>query len=107
MVDLFGFGSDSEEEENVELIDVSVVQELVIDQDMFLNLEQGASVRFNFEKSTADSKLLLKVWERGLRASFADIDIYMNVDNEEGLSETNFTWKLKWGSMNVEILPDD
>ena len=47
------------------------------------------------------------MWERGLRSCFADIDIYIVIDDEVGLSETNFTWKFKWGSKNVEILPED
>ena len=55
--------------------------------------------------TTTESKLLLKVWERGLRSSFADIDIFINIDSEA--NESDYVWKLQWGSKNVEILPDD
>ena len=47
------------------------------------------------------------MWEREIRQGFSDIDIFVSV-GEEGVSETNFTWKFKFGvSPPSEIFPDD
>ena len=38
---------------------------------------------------------------------FSDVDIYITVNDESSVSETNYKWKFKYGTEKVEIIPDD
>ena len=61
MVDIFGFGGSDSEEEKVDLLDLTEVNELAVGESVFLNLSQGATARFNFDVNRSDSMILLKV----------------------------------------------
>lgn len=58
--------------------------------------------------SQSDCKVVVQAWERELRQCFANIDIYVTVNNEE-ISETSYQWKFKQGTNAnaIEIFPDD
>ena len=89
------------------LIDTSTAYDLSASQPVFLNLEQGTSAIFRFEATLSQAKIQIKVWERGLRQGFSDIDVFITVNNEE-INESSYTWKFKFGSGPlVEIYPDD
>ena len=51
---------------------------------------------FVFEVESNDRKVLFKNWERELRMGCSEIDIYVSVNDEE-ISETNYSWKYKFG----------
>ena len=86
----------TEHDDSLALIDTTVPCQLNIDEAVFLNLEQGTSVLFVFEVESNDRKVLFKNWERELRMGCSEIDIYVSVNDEE-ISETNYSWKYKFG----------